>query len=217
MKQFFKQFFQTVRKSIHNPEWYGEVLERPLGKGVKYLLSLTIFVVLAQAIIFVVITVPFWGKIHSAVLEIQNQVADIFPTDLVVTLANGEASINMPEPYAIPFPEGWRENLASDPQSPAPKNIIVFETGKSIERGDFQALDTAILVGKNEIGMYDTRQDKVDTRSLSGTFKDGVLDKSTYLVLVNEAWGWLRLMLPILIVVGAPLVMGVMFATACPA
>ncbi|MEI8103439.1 MAG: DUF1189 family protein [Candidatus Moraniibacteriota bacterium] len=213
MKQFFKQFFQTVRKSIYDPEWYGEVPERPLSKGIKYLLSLTVFVVLAQAVVMTLIAVPFLSTIHSNVKAFHQQLIASFPDELVITQTNGEVHTNMTEPYAIPLPESWKENFSSKDQSnKLPGNLVVFETNKSIERQDFFDTDALVLIGKNEIGIYNADQEKVEIRSFGGKFTDGVLlDKTTYETSVNKVWGWLKIVLPIVLIVLVPLMMGVVF------
>ena len=213
MKQFFKQFFQTVRKSIYSPEWYEEVLERPMDRGIKYVFSLTIFVILLQGVVMTLIAAPFIPMLHSNVKAFHQQLIASFPNELVITQTNGEIHTNMPEPYAIPLPESWKKNLSSkDQSSNFPGNLIVFETNKSIERQDFFDTDTLVLIGKNEIGMYNADEGRVEIRSFDGDFKDGLLlDKATYETLVNKVWGWLEIVLPIILIVLVPLVIGMVF------
>lgn len=216
MKQFFKQFFQTVRKSIYNPEWYEEVLERPLGKGIKYLLSLTVFVILAQVVLVTLIAAPSFPAFHSAAKAFHRQIIASFPDELVITQTNGEIHTNMTEPYAIPLPESWKKSLSSkdhkDQPNKVPGNLIVFETNKSIERQDFLEIDALVLIGKNEIGIYNAEEGKVEIRSFDGKFEDGqLLDKTTYETWVNKLWEWLEIVLPILLIVLVPLMMGIVF------
>ena len=68
------------------------------------------------------------------------KVVDVYPDDLVVTIKDGNLSINQPEPYFIKNPF---------PSEDGPKNLITIDTTSTMQSGDFQKFSTFAIVKSN--------------------------------------------------------------------
>ncbi len=182
------------------------VLEQPFGKALKYFCGLVTFSTLVWAVVVLIWTAPTWSTVRSEATALRGQVIDVFPDDLVLTFSKGELSTNQPQPSMVAFPAAWALVFQDAERGmPAPRNLVVFDTTKPLDRTDFSKQDTLVLVSKTEIGFYDPRQGRTDIRNFGSGLKDGSVDKTMYVALVNGLWGWLWKAIPVFVVLLIPL------------
>jgi len=125
------RFFRTVLSTIYDPAFYARVQTEGLAKPIK----MTALLGALGALLLMVLTYAALTTLaNPAVL---NTVASLYPDDLVVTLKNGEMSINQPEPYSIP----------NTINPGGPKKLVIFDTGDTLQGGAAQN-DTYVLVKK---------------------------------------------------------------------
>lgn len=105
-------FFQTIRSAFYDPAFYAGMASRSWVDAAKYYLVIAFVIVFAYAS-------PVWGLLLTVKPELVDSAVAVYPADLEVTVANGEMSINKPEPFAIP--NTWTKEL--------PENLVVFDTG----------------------------------------------------------------------------------------
>lgn len=101
------RFFETLRASLYDPEFYAGMRERSWSEAAKY------YLVIAFVVIFAYVA-PVWGLVLTVKPELVDTIVSVYPDELEVTFAYGAMSINQPEPYAIKntFTEELPENLA---------------------------------------------------------------------------------------------------------
>ncbi len=192
-----KNFFSTLIKSLYNPEFYQGIPENRTGDAVKYFLGFIFVVAVLFSIMPMVIGLGFFLAAHNEADQGYAQVRGFYPSDLVVKINQGEISINQPEPYLIPTPSSWVNGLSDGGRRSSGfriENLIVFDTAKPIASEDFEADQTLVIVGKNEIGMYDPNKSKVEIYDLKnlGLHENITIDQSMYTGFLDQAWKVLR-------------------------
>ena len=101
-----KDFIEHIQKSIYGPEYYRALLTRPASFSWKYYWS---FTMLLSVIMTIVISLPLVPRLDRALPLVTQKVLAYYPSDLVITIADGRASVNKPEPYTLPLPALFRE------------------------------------------------------------------------------------------------------------
>jgi len=122
-----KAFFYVLFKSATSISYYKDLLKVPLGFSIKYLLILA---VLASVIISIAI-VPSTAK--KQIVEIDkftDGAIAFFPDDLVISIKNGELTMNRTEPFIV-------------------KGILAIDVNGTIE--DLDRYETAVLINSSNI------------------------------------------------------------------
>lgn len=191
-------FFRTLKRSVYDREFYRAVPGQGFSSAVKYFAILTALLSLAVGIIFS--SRVGWSLVYNSdVAMFRSQVEGLFPDELVLQFGNGGVSSNVDEPYAIPFPEAWKES--ADVQSERmPRNLLVINTGKPIEFADFSLYDTAAILSKDHIGFYDVSQEKFEIQNIGGLAKESLtLDKAQYMRLIDTGAYYLKVIIVVLL------------------
>lgn len=150
------EFPQTLIKSLSSPAFYQEIIKGKFGQALKYFTIFTLLLGIAKASIVSLTVIPPTQQFLS---KLSQNILDLYPTDLVVTITNGEVSTQVGEPYAIPisvldklFPQAKSDLSPSG--SPQFDNLVVVATGAATT--DLQMYKTLILVTKTGIVVPDT-------------------------------------------------------------
>ena len=131
-------YIRLILSTFHDPVFYGRIRDEDLAQAVKATVFVLTTLVLVVVLFVAVACIPYVPKLPTYLGQIEN----LFPSDLVITAANGHVSINQPEPYSIPNPLGNS------------KYFIVFDsTGKTSE--DLSVSSTTILVKDTYMVMAD--------------------------------------------------------------
>lgn len=165
-------FFKTIRSSFYDPAFYERVRkEEPfsVAKVFGYLGVMGVGILLASMYAFLLVPVAF--------MDIPAKIVSYYPADLVVTIANGQMSINQPQPYYIknPFPKTGVNDR---------ENLIVFD-GEDKLPTDLKKASTFILVkktfvisdGENNQQRFGTFSDIKATTTLSREVVSSVAEK----------------------------------------
>lgn len=142
------KFFQTLKRSVYDPDLYREVAERPFSQAfvffVKYILLLSGVVSLIG--VFLVAVFLFGGKFDG----VMRSVGAWYPEDLVVTIEDGFLSTNQEQPYAIPIPvEG---GIRSDDRNF--DYLVVFDTEYPVTMEALSAYRAIALAGERSVGFH---------------------------------------------------------------
>lgn len=182
------KFLQDVKDSIYNPQFYEHVASQEMSVAVKYFAKIVFVVACALS------AVPLTGGIglltwnHSQVDDIRTDIIEAFPSDLELSIRNGEISTNATEPYEVALPKNT-EQWAVEADAPYEiTNLVVIDTTKSIETADFKKHQTLFVIGKNEIGMFNPDKNKVEIQSLSHADLTYTLNRENFESLVFSAW-----------------------------
>ncbi len=143
------KFFHTLRSSIYDPIFYAGVDARSVPRTVWYFIRLAMLLAILSSIVFIQ---PIWSFFSKATLD---SLVAAYPAELVVTVTNGKASINQPEPYLIPGPTGE-----------SPKNLVVIDTKSSFTISQLADYDTHVLLKENALVMKDDGSQRIT--SLTG-------------------------------------------------
>jgi hypothetical protein len=181
--------FLKIKNSVYNKEYYKKtVLTESSGESIKYIAQVSLILALLASIIFA-FTTP---KILSLIKETLSTVVDDYPEDLVVSIKEGNATINRPEPYFVTV----RGPLEDDDslQNENILNMMVINTTEPFNSSKFKEYQTLSLLTKNEIVVVG-QNSEIKILPLS-TFGNVDITKSW----VFEKQAWLYKLLPWLMV-----------------
>lgn len=147
--QKLKIFSRSFVRSISDPVYYNDILKSKLSFSLKYFAFLNLLFTL---IIGITIAVPLFKFDPTNFAE---EVANTYPEELVVEVANGQVNINQDLPYTIPFPEHLFES-EDDPDFDF--DLVRFDDDKNIGNiRDF--LDTKSVVTVTQSSIYTMNND----------------------------------------------------------
>lgn len=158
--------FKQIKNSVYNKEYYqNTVLTESFGSSIKYLLKISVIIAFAFAIVFGVAS-PFISKglkngLHEAVGQ--------YPSDLTISVNNGNATINQPEPYFIKISNSIKDLNNSSDQTKNVENLIVVNTSEPFSLDKFKSYKTLALLTKNEVVMMSNNGEiKIEKLSVFG-------------------------------------------------
>ncbi|HAE36392.1 MAG: hypothetical protein UR85_C0001G0013 [Candidatus Nomurabacteria bacterium GW2011_GWF2_35_66] len=141
--------FIQIKNSIYNKEYYKTtVLEEPLRQSIKYLAKLSLLIAFLLSVIFLA-SMPFMIKAIKTNLTSFTETG--YPDGLVVSIKNGSASVNQPEPYFIKVPDSIKSDLSSS--STKIENLMVINTSEPFSLDKFKEYATFSYLTKNEVVM----------------------------------------------------------------
>ena len=148
--------FTQIKNSIYNKDYYKNVVLNETPKeSIKYLAKLVLLVALLATIMFAFILPPIFKIVKIGV----SSVATNYPDELVLSIKNGEASINQPEPYIIKTPS-YLINLNKS-EKPLPENLVVINTTEPFDLNIFRESKTSSLMTKTEIAFIQPDNDEM--------------------------------------------------------
>ena len=137
-----KIFFTPLFRSATDPEYYREVVTAKSGFSLKYFSAFYVFLAIS------ITTTLYFTSLRQApnqVTEFLQSAADLYPTDLEVTLDTVTSEIStkgVPEPIIIPLPTSV--NVETDI-----KNLAVIDTSATSEQ--ISSYQTAVLITKTHL------------------------------------------------------------------
>lgn len=139
------KIIKEIKENIYSNEYYKRVLEsKSFNSSIRYLVKLSLVSALASAAIMVVVLRNLPSNIKQ---EISIGVAQ-FPGDLVVTVKNGEVSMNKKSPFAIPMPISWFDENERKHKT---ENLVTIDTEEQFSMEKFRSYKTFALLTKNEL------------------------------------------------------------------
>ncbi|HTY39743.1 MAG TPA: DUF1189 family protein, partial [Candidatus Paceibacterota bacterium] len=118
-----------------------------------------------------------------------------FPSNLTITIKDGQASTNVSEPYSMPFPDKLRP--PADSKQKAPANLLVIDTQSDSSPSKFSSYDTFILLTKDHVA-YGT-PDRMTVEQLK-TFPDTKIDKQGLQDFANQLSEFAKWLAPIVVI-----------------
>lgn len=193
--QKIQTFLYVFKNSAISPKYYKDILQTNMRFSVKYygVLSMTLILIVSTAL-----TLKTYKPINEGVEKIISQTNSLIPQDLVLTIKDGQAAINQPEPYVIPFPKELKHNATEFNSRPSTEyeNLIVFDSNGTLE--SFDSYKTVVLVNKFNIIALSSNG-KIEIYPLKET-PDTVINKAMIDNAINYAQKWLVIVHPIIFV-----------------
>ncbi|MDD5083429.1 MAG: DUF1189 family protein [Candidatus Moranbacteria bacterium] len=187
------KFFQMVKDSIYNPRFYRDIAGQSASVSVKYFAKLVLVVSCIIAIIPLVGGIGLLTWKQASVENFRSEIIATFPAELSVRIKNGEISTNVQEPYAIAMPENLKREIRREKDIPPVEQLLVIDTTKPIQMSDFETHQTLVMVGKNQVGIFNPGRGKVEVQNIQAFNIDYTLDRSSFTGLVDMAWKMLRI------------------------
>lgn len=171
------RFFRTVTDSAFKPSSYEPKLKTKMPSGLGYLYWLLVCSFAVTSLVAAAFYLPARIVIRAFVDAGDPAIQSLYPAELVVTVANGELSTNVQEPYVIdpPFWATVRDEMGDD-DTQAPTHLITIDTDASIE--DYTEYDTLVFVTATHIVMKGDNE--VRLFPLSDIDESFTLDKTRY-------------------------------------
>jgi hypothetical protein len=164
-----KTFWNLLKSSIYNPDFYRGMKERYFGTSLGYFFTLILFL---SIIVTIALSVQFIPPTMSFLNNLGTRVLNYYPNDLVITAKDGQISTNAQEPYALPLPDELKNsNMPGNPE-----NLLVIDTKNSASIDLFKQYKTAVWLTKTDVVYYD--KDAVRIQPLD-KLPNGQLEKST--------------------------------------
>lgn len=191
-------FFRDIKNSIYNPAYYQTVRQQSFTSSLKYFAKLSVLVACIASIIPIVGILGVLIFKQDTLVQARMGIINAFPQELSIHVQDGKLSTNVDEPYAIPMPRIIREleqtqeqsqdSAQGMPSGSMPENLVVINTKKPIEIGDFETYHTAAIVSSDYVGIYNQDRGKVELQSLGDIRETHTLDKPMFEILVNKVW-----------------------------
>jgi hypothetical protein len=145
--QKLKTFWYSLKRTLTDFNYYKDILDAPFNFSLKYLALLLFIIAFIQGLFFAGAILTLVPKVPAFARTVQTSAQSFYPADLVVTVKNGNISINKDQPYYIAWPPMLKTQ--DNPESKGKSHFITIDTKAKIE--DFQKYNTAVLVTKNAI------------------------------------------------------------------
>lgn len=182
-------FLDKIKHTIYRPDFFGRSAHEAKG-GLRFYSLLLLLFVGTRVLLAVPTTIHFYQSVLSGEWRQQETIlTDLYPDGLTLSIKEGTVSTNVNEPYSIIFPEAWRS-----PKEVMPENLLIIDTTKPIETGDFVARNTFLILGKNGFGYHDPNKGEFRIYDFRDKEWRGALDinKGTYDHFVTTASTVLR-------------------------
>lgn len=197
--KILKTFGYAYYNSISSLSYYRDVLAAKTSFSLKYVLALGLIFTIITTANF---TIRIYPEIVAFVDKLPNEIAKIYPDELVVSGKNNEWFVNQPEPYAIEFPYKERFKELEDLNM---KNLVVFDKQGTMET--FADYDTLILVGNKLVYARDNNN-KISATPLT-EIPEGSFTKQTLLNVVTEIMPTIKAIIGV-----TPIIVGLLYLLA---
>jgi len=164
----------VLGKSLTSPQYYKDLLEVDFKFSIKYF---AILAVIASMATLPNLVGPLTNDFVNQANKFVQSITDYYPDSLVVTIKEGNLSINEPEPYIVPLPDSFEEQETEQPI----ENLIVIDTKGTID--DMEKYNTIILI--NEKNVLINESNKIEVFPLEGA-PDTEINKEMVLELAEK-------------------------------
>ena len=210
MKHFLRTFFLRVWTSIAHPSRYREFQKESFWASVRYLywlLTLTVFVTMFTVLVGFFLSFP---EVRQSVAVVEQDLPNLYPAELVVTLKNGKIETNVHEPYFIDLPARWQDflrtqegmNIQGREAGELPPHFVTIDTNARVE--DYSLDKSFVLVTRTAIVLPD-KDTSYRVFSLGEAEQDFTMKRELYDQFVTAATPFVRAvpsLLAVLVVVG---------------
>jgi len=142
--------FEQIKNSVYGKVYYQEVvMQESFGQSIKYLAKLSLILALMGSLALAV-TLPKFSKVIQKEISV---LLSAYPDDLNISIKNGQATVNRPEPYAILIPDSVIE--PNDKIQNKLTNLLVINTTEPFSLDKFRAYQTMILLTQKDLVFID--------------------------------------------------------------
>ncbi|MDP2624575.1 MAG: DUF1189 family protein [Candidatus Peregrinibacteria bacterium] len=191
-------FFAAMPKSVYSPEFYSMIPGRSFWKAFWYFVGVTFLISILFILTF---TAPLLSN-KAAITDGVDKILEIYPEELVFTIEDGKASVNVAEPYIITLPE-FTEETGSVENFPV--NLVVIDTQTPFSVEQMREYETLLWITSDSLISMDG-QDSVTVNTLS-EFPNVTIDKELVDTSLLAGWDAIKRMLPVILIFMAVVMM----------
>ena len=166
------ELISAIKSSFYDPAFYARMRKQPLSKAIMT------FVILGCAGFGIIMLLAYIAIVPLSGSGLPDAVTASYPADLVVTIVNGEMSINQPQPYYI------KNTLPIFSGKGQPENLVVFDGNDQLS-SDLKKESTfvivkkksAIIAGRNDQGQVMSFDSYQSTTTIDQAKVIGMVDK----------------------------------------
>lgn len=190
------EFFKNIKNSIYGPEYYSELLSKPISYSLKYY---ALFILLVSLIIAIVSAFIFIPNIKTLLDGAELKLISNYPAKLEVAVKNGQAQTNVQQPYFVKMPQSLK-NFQSDENNSQPENFIVLDTANKFDLEKFTSYKTLAVLNKDTVAYIDSSKNNgITIQSLKNT-PDFTLNKDKVVSWVGKIKPFVKFIYPIAII-----------------
>jgi hypothetical protein len=192
---------QRVQDLFRSPETYARVGEGRLSDGLKYV----VIRALIALVVPIVLAAPRYVQLARS--DFLGAIDRLYPDSLIVTIHNGVATINQPQPYAIATPD----QLPSPATGPRPHNLVTFDTTHPLTDAEVRKYDSYMVVGDTTV--YARNDSEIRDYSLTSV-RDFTMSRPIFDNLIGDLYPIVHVgifILPFMLVLVAVFFMSIYF------
>ncbi|MEA1929867.1 MAG: DUF1189 family protein [Patescibacteria group bacterium] len=144
--------FTQIKDSVYEPSFYRSLGKQPLSYSFKYFFK---FVLLLSLAFTIVLTINWAPRVKEALNEIGPAVASFYPAELVVTIEDGIAITNVPEPFFFDIPAGDFEEGVGRHVDERLEHLLVIDTTESFSVEKFGEYRTLAWLTRDALVVMD--------------------------------------------------------------
>jgi len=143
-------FFTSFKRSLTDVNYYQDIVNAKFTFSLKYLYVLMFFLGLLRGITLVPGVIKIITEIPNFRVTMESVADELYPDELVVTIENGELSINVEEPYFIDFPSELDAKVdGSSYDSSEYSSLVAIDTNGSV--GEYGSYNSLILLTDDSV------------------------------------------------------------------
>jgi hypothetical protein len=139
MKQKFKTWWYSFRRSILDSSYYADVAKAKFSFSLKYMYLLMGFSVAIGTLPLFIFALTALPGISKNIPATKAKIAEAFPKDLSITIAHGELSTTAQQPYVVKLSQ-----ITHDPKDNL--NLLTIDTSATFD--DYAGMKTSVLMTK---------------------------------------------------------------------
>jgi len=149
-----KAFFYCLKRTFTSPDYYADILKAPFSFSLKFFYG---FFFLYALILTSFVTVRYLLPLGDLLKFLPDKLVEMYPSELEVTIKDGEVSTNVAEPYAIPLSRFEKildelDKSVLGESVEKVENLVVIDTRGKID--DFSRYRTYVLLTKKPSFVY---------------------------------------------------------------
>jgi len=142
------KLLKDIKNSIYGPNYYNELLSKPVSYSLKYYFLFSLILSLLVAVYLSIIFMPAAKLFFD---DLETKITKNYPQGLKVEIKNGQAFANVEQPYFIKMPKSVKEGRTITET----ENIFVIDTNNEFDLAKFYSYKTAIVLNKSSVSYYE--------------------------------------------------------------
>ncbi|HYC83460.1 MAG TPA: DUF1189 family protein, partial [Candidatus Paceibacterota bacterium] len=181
---------KEIEHSVFGPEYYAQVLERPLSFSVRYYLAFALLLALVMTAVLSFALVP---QLYVLLDRYGGDIVSVFPEGVTLTVKDGILSSNKKGTIVVPLPESRK--VAGEEFM----NLAVINPAADFKADDLLKQKALIVIDKDEM-LYQSEGERVVVQSLKHT-PDVVISRASVTEFFSQIRPMIKVLMPLMVIV----------------